>query len=107
MIDADCCERSAAIIEYEKAVKNYFGSFESGTKDGVIQQTIMHKLRQRNGVMPVRELEREMKPLKYGTFLWGNAYSGLIKNGWIREEGGGVKGSPKLIRIMQNVEEDD
>jgi hypothetical protein len=107
IIDADCCERAAAIIEYEKAVKSYFGSFESGTKDGIIQQTIMHKLRQRNGVMTERELKREMHPLKHGTFLWGNAYNGLLRNGWIREEGDGTKGSPKLIRMMQNVEDED
>jgi len=107
LIDGDCCERAAAIIEYEKAVKAYFGNFESGSKEGQIQMTIMHKLRQNNGVMTKRELKREMKPLKYGLYLWGNAYGNLLKHGWIREEGDGTKGSPELIRMMQDTEDDD
>lgn len=103
-IDEECVERSIALVEYERAAKKFLRTFESRTREGGIQQLIISSLETHEGLMEYRTLEREMGALKYGTSLWAQSYSGLVKNGYIREEGTGKKNDPKMVRLLRKME---
>jgi hypothetical protein len=106
-IDEDCIERAIALIEYEQHVKKYVSTFEAFTKEGQIQSEIIHHLRTSKGKMLVKEINKRMRPEKYGTFLWSSAYSGLIRHGWMVEAGSGDKGDPKYLVLLRVPEEDE
>jgi hypothetical protein len=100
-VDENCLERAIALVEYERAVKAYNPVSSPETKEAMVQSKITTLLEQQGGVMQVRDLIHSLTPYRrWGTTLWSSSYSGLIKNGQTREEGGGQKGDPKLIRLL-------
>jgi hypothetical protein len=106
-IDESCIERAVAIVKYGRAVKDYLKTYESVTKEGGLQQKIMHFLRKNGGAVEERVLFRAIHPERYGTFMYGRSYEGLLRSGWIAETGAGTKGSPKQIILMRLPEEED
>jgi len=77
------------------------------TREGDLQQKIMYVLRKNGGAMEERDLNRVIHPERYGTFMFGRAYEGLLRSGWIAETGKGTKGDPKQIVLMRLPEEED
>lgn len=106
-IDESCMERALAIVKYGMSVKKYLKTFESRTQEGALQQKIIHFLRQHGGATDERDLNRAVHPERYGTYMWGRCYGGLVQSGWISETGEGTKGNPKQIILMRLPEEDD
>jgi len=106
-IDESCIERALAIVKYGVAVKKYLRTFESHNRDSALQQKILHCLRRNGGSMEERGLHRAIHPERYGTFMYGRAYQGLISGGWIAETGAGTKGEPKQIVLMRLPEEEE
>jgi hypothetical protein len=106
-IDESCMERALAIANYELAVKKYLAAFESTTKEGALQGEIIQILQRNGGKLNLRDLERALRPLKHGTYLWDRVYKGLLNAGWICESGSGVKGDPKQVILMRIPPEED
>jgi hypothetical protein len=106
-IDEDCIERGIALSTYELEVKNWVKTFEATTREGSIQQQILHKLRQEGSVITRRKLENELNAGSHGTTVWGNALMGLIKNNFIIEKGSGKRGDPKTIVLIRDFDEED
>jgi Bifunctional DNA primase/polymerase, N-terminal len=106
-IDEDCIERALALIKYEQSVKNWFKTFESTNKESGIQMELIHILQKNNGQMALRELERQIHAIRYGTTLWNISYRGLLQLGWIRETGKGVRSDPKIVTLLRTEEDDD
>lgn len=100
-------ERALAIVEYERSVKRYLRTYEASTREGSIQMELLYTLRKAGGVLSLREVYRILHPERMGTALWSQAYAGLIRAGWIREEGSGVKGDQKKLILLRVPEEDD
>lgn len=105
-IDDACIERAIAICRYEIAAKKYLKVFQSTTKEGSIQNQIIHTLQRNQGVMDRRDLERIIHPLDFGTSLFGQCYYGLMKAGYITECGTGVKNDP-IKTILMRVDKDE
>lgn len=99
-IDGECIERACKIVEYEIAVKQYLNSYEATTKEGQLQQSIRRELEMHKGRMAKRELYRDLNADRHGTTLWNQAYIGLIKNGFIREEGTGKRGDIAYVQLL-------
>lgn len=109
-IDEDCVERAVLITKYEVAVKKYMKTFEARNEEALIQQKIMSLLEKSKGRMPKREMDRKIHPGRFGTTRFEMAYGGLIKYGYIREEGAGTRNEPKFIHMLRrlaSIGEDD
>jgi hypothetical protein len=106
-VDESCIERAVDIVKYGLAVKKYLNTYESLTKEGDLQQKIIHVLRRNGGAVTERELHRAVHPERYGTFMWGRSFGGLVSSGWIAETGDGTKGKPKQVVLMRLPEEDE
>jgi hypothetical protein len=106
-IDESCIERALAIVKYGIAVKKYLRTFESNNKEAALQQKIIHTLQRKGGALEERVLNRIVHPERYGTFMYGRAYGGLLQSKWIAETGAGTKGEPKQIILMRLPEEED
>lgn len=106
-IDDDVLERAFAIAKYELAVRKYLYVPEATTREGVIQNEIIQILQRKGGSILQRDLSRAMHPERFGTSLWWQVYSGLVKNGWIAEDGTGTKGDPKQIILLRTPEDED
>jgi hypothetical protein len=106
-VDSECVERGIALETYNIQVKKYLNVRESETREAAIQNQIIQILVQNGGSIPMRDLNKRMRPDRYGTQLWFNCYSGLIKNGWTTETGTGVPGDPKRVVLLQIPERDD
>ncbi len=103
VIDEDCVERGVALVEYESQVKKHLRLFDSVTKEGNIQQQILAYIEEHGGVVEKTLLEDDLGAMKYGTSLWYQAYSGLLKNHYIRQEGTGTKGDPARVRLLKKM----
>jgi hypothetical protein len=106
-IDGECIERAIAICEYEISAKKYLRTFESTTREGVIQNEIIQTLQRNSGSIPKRDLERIIHPIRYGTSLYNQCYFGLMKSGYIIEQGTGVKNDPLTVILMRDIEEEE
>ena len=107
-IDEDCIERAIAIIDYEKAVKKYFRTYETRTREAEIQMGIQSYLMQHDGIAPTREVDRELHGTEtWGAFMWSQAVRSLIIVGKMAEEGSGKKGDPKRWRLLWAPGEDE
>lgn len=105
-IDEECIERALALVKYEKDTKAYLAPFEASTKEGSVQMELITLLKKGNGSQTWRTINRSMHPERMGTSLWTQAYSGLIKLGYIKTEGSGTKSDPQRIILMRAPEED-
>ena len=105
-IDSDCIERAIALIQYEQQVKDYVRTFEAFSREGAIQMEIIHHLQRSNGRILTKEIDRLMRPEKYGTYIWNQSYGGLIKNGWMVELGTGSKADPKYLVLLRVPEQE-
>jgi hypothetical protein len=106
-IDDDILERAHAICKYELAVKKYLFIPETTTREGGIQAEILQLLQRSGGSIMERDLHRIMHPERHGTSLWWQVYSGLIRGGWIIEDGQGTRGSPKQIILLRVPESEE
>ena len=98
-IDEDCIERAYALTQYELDVKRYLGAREAETREAMIQNRIRETLeRQPAGRMLLAKLYAAIKPERFGTTLWSQTYTGLIKHEIIREEG---VGAAKIVQLLQ------
>lgn len=100
-------EKAYAVVQYEQAVKKYLRTFEGTTKEGILQQEIMHKIRQSPAGLTTRDLNRALHPERYGTSLWRTAMLGLMNMHWIVEIGTGTRDDPKRLISTVPVEDDD
>jgi len=106
-IDDVCIERALALVKYEKQVKRYFKTYESVTREGQVQQSIISLLRRKGGEMRRREVENILHSEAYGTSLWNQAHGGLKGSGIMVEYGKGSKTSPVMWKLLRVQEDDD
>jgi hypothetical protein len=107
-IDEECIEKGLALVEYERAVKRKLRPSEALTKEAGIQNEIVDfLLGQKNGTTTLREMNRLLHPERYGTTLWGQAFSGLTRTGQIVVQGKGTKTDPKQVVLLRSPEEDE
>jgi hypothetical protein len=106
-IDEECIERGLALARYEQSVKEWLSVFDAETRESAIQQEIMHTIYQHNGDISQRELERQMHFERYGTTIWTQAISGLVKYKMCRIGGTGVKGDPYHLIALRPFDEDE
>jgi len=102
-IDEDCVARGIELVKYEEAVKDYLLTFEALNSESAIQQGVVRLLKKNNGKMEKRDVERALNANKYGLTIWNKAYFALVNNGYIVEEGKGVKGDPRTVRMTRDM----
>jgi hypothetical protein len=102
-IDEDCVYRGIEMVKYEAAVKAYLKPFEANNDESQIQQGIMRHLKKHGGVMEKRLVERALNSNKYGLSIWHKAFYGLVNSGYIIEEGQGIKGNPRTVRMLRDM----
>ncbi len=102
-IDEDCVERGIALARYEAEVKKFLMTFESKNDESAIQQSVVRLLKKNKGKMESRDLERKLSVTRYGTTLWNRAFFGLVNAGYIAADGRGVKGDPRVIRLLRDM----
>lgn len=106
-IDEDCVERGIEMVKYEYAVKDYLQVFEANNDESAIQQGILRLLKKNGGVMAKRDVERTLNSNKYGITVWNKAYNALYSSRYIVEEGRGIKGDPRVIRMLRDMGGDE
>jgi len=93
------------LAKYEHNVKKYLAPRDAESKMAGWQQQAVNILqRQPNGRMPKngkRGFLAAMDAARFDTIAWNALYIGLLKNGWIREEGKGVKGDPAYVQLLR------
>lgn len=102
-IDEDCLERGIEMVKYEYAVKDYLEVFEAKNDEAQIQNGVLRLLRKNGGLMEKRDVERGLNSNKYGLTVWNKAYFALVNNGYVVEEGRGIKGDPRLVRMLRDM----
>lgn len=102
-IDEDCVARGIEMVKYEEAVKDYLMTFEAKNDESRIQQGVIRLLKKNEGTMVKREVERTLSANTYGLSIWNRAYGMLLTNGYVVEEGMGVKGDPRKIRLIRDM----
>jgi len=106
-IDEEAVRRALALGEYFKAVKRYLHLFDAETREASIQMKITGYLLRHDAKAEKRDLEKGLNASRYGTFLWGSAYKGLLQAGWIREEGDGSPKDPICVVLLRSPAEED
>jgi len=106
-IDEDCVERAMALVRYEKAVKKYLRLYEGKTREAGIQMAVEHTLLKHDGIMVTRDLQRALHSERWGTSVWSQLWNGMLREGWIREEGAGSKADPKKTRLLRKMQTED
>jgi len=102
-IDEDCVERGIALARYESEVKKYLMTYEAKNDESNIQQSVVRLLKKSQGKMELREMERKLNVSRYGTTLWNRAFNGLYQSGYIIQDGRGVKGDPKIVKLIRDM----
>jgi hypothetical protein len=102
-IDEDCVYRGIELVKYEEAVKEYLMTFEAKNDESAIQQGVVRLLKKNAGKMEKRDVERALNANKYGLSIWNKAYYTLVNSGYIVEEGKGVKGDPRTVRMTRDM----
>jgi hypothetical protein len=80
-IDADCCERARALVEYRNQTQAFLDPVQADTRQGKIQIEIIRMLKLHQGKMPLRDLKKEMHSERLGTRMWNDAMKGLLEEG--------------------------
>jgi hypothetical protein len=104
-IDEDCLERGIEMVKYEYAVKDYLKTFEANNDESRIQQGVLRILRLNGGKMQKRDVERALNSSKFGLTIWNKAYFALINNGYMVEEGKGIKNDPRVVRMLRSMDD--
>jgi len=102
-IDEDCVERGIEMVKYEYAVKDYLEVFEALNDESQIQQGTLRLLRKNGGKMNKNDIIRALNYDKYGISVWRKAYYALVTEGYIMEEGRGIKGDPRTVRMLRDM----
>ncbi len=102
-IDEDCVARGIEMVKYEEGVKDYLMTFEAKNDESAIQQGVIRLLKKNGGKMEKIDVCRALNYNKYGLSVWNKAYSQLVGSGFITEEGKGVKGDPRCIRMKRDM----
>jgi Bifunctional DNA primase/polymerase, N-terminal len=102
-IDEDCVERGIEMVKYEYAVKDYLEVFEAKNDEAQIQNGVLRLLRKNGGLMEKRDVERGLNSNKYGLTVWNKSFYALINSGYVVEEGRGIKGDPRLVRMLRDM----
>ena len=107
-IDGDCVERALALIEYEQAVKKFLriGQSDAETPEARIQGEIRFQLQQNDGTMLWNDLFKKIGQ-RLGYTAWEKALGAMKHAGEIRLTGTGVKGSPKVVTAMRQLDFED
>jgi hypothetical protein len=84
-IDADCCERARALVEYRNRTQKFLDPIQAETSQGKDQMGIVHELRRNHGKMMTRDLKKAMRSDRLGSDRWYRAYHGLILEKVIEE----------------------
>ena len=103
-IDEDCVARGIEMVKYEESVKDYLLTFEAKNDEAAIQQGTLRLLKKNGGVMNKNDVIRTLSYDKYGISVWRKAYYALLTEGYIIEEGKGVKGDPRTIRMIRDMQ---
>lgn len=80
-IDADCCERARALVEYRNQTQAFLDPVQADTRQGKIQIEIVRMLKLHQGKMSLRDLKKEMHSERLGTRMWNDAMKGLLEEG--------------------------
>ena len=59
-IDAECCERARALVDYRSAVESYLDLFQADSKDAAVPHEIIRELRRNHGTMKYRDLYHDL-----------------------------------------------
>jgi hypothetical protein len=102
-IDEDCVARGIEMVKYEEGVKDYLMTFEAKNDESAIQQGVIRLLKKNGGRMEKIVVCRALNYNKYGLSIWNKAYFQLLNSGFITEEGRGVKGEPRMIRMTRDM----
>jgi len=102
-IDEDCVERGIMMARYEHQVREYLKTYESENVQATIQQGVVRLLKKYRGSLQKRSLEQYLHVSRHGTDIWGRAYSGLIKDGYIGETGTGRSGDPITTVLLRDM----
>src|SRR4029077_4225988 len=106
-IDEDCLERGIEMVKYEYAVKDYLSVFEAKNDESAIQQGVVRLLKKNGLVMEKRDVERALNSYKFGLSIWNKSYYALVNSGYIVEEGKGVKGYPRVVRLLKTMSQNE
>lgn len=102
-IDEDCVARGIEMVKYEESVKDYLMTFEANNDESAIQQGVVRLLKKNDGKMEKRNIVRALNANKYGGSIWDRAYKWLLYSGYIVEEGQGIKGDPRVVRLLRDM----
>jgi len=105
-IDEDCVERGIEMVKYEYTVKDYLEVTDAKNDESAIQQGVVRLLKKNGLVMEKRDVERALNAYKYGLSIWNKSYYALVNSGFIVEEGRGVKGDPRMVRLLRTMNRD-
>jgi hypothetical protein len=106
-VNGDCFERALHLVKYEQAVKKYLQTYEGSTREATLQMEIESTLRKKGNRMNVRKLFQAVHAERWGSTIWSQAYSGLIRIGKIKESGAGNKSDPKMVQLLWITPEDE
>jgi hypothetical protein len=106
-VSSGCIERGIALETYNCQVKKYLNIREAETREAQIQNQIIQILMQSGGSIEIRKLNKKMRPDRFGSGLWFQVYSGLIRSGQTAETGTGVTRDPKRLVLLQIPENED
>jgi Bifunctional DNA primase/polymerase, N-terminal/Primase C terminal 1 (PriCT-1) len=106
-IDDVCIDRGLALADYEMKAKRYLRVDEVYTKEAGVQSEIENFLIRHDKPIEATELARHLHASRYGTTLWTNSLSGLIKTDAILVVGSGVRGDPRKLVWNRQPDIDD
>ena len=107
VIDSECLNRAAALVEYRLKVIKFIEPIEAENKQGRIQKEIIRELRQNGGMMKKRDLCRELNYTSLGTDVWYAAYVGLLKNKITVEFRPNNESRPRVSKMLGLLKDED
>lgn len=106
-IDAECCSRARALVDYRNAVEAYLDLFQADSKDAALPHEIIRELRRNYGKMKYRDLYHNLHALDR-LKSWNHAIGLLRDNGLIaiREPrtGKGNEQIPRMVYLLKQAD---
>ena len=108
VIDAECLERSAAIVRFRNATTLYLAPIEADNAQGRVQLEMEREIRKNGGKMTYRKLCQDMTSSRYGTDFWNRAYKTMVESGrLVKFEEPGKRGQKKHMVGIPKLEDED